>query len=169
MRQPIFVSNSPIDEKRISFIERTVSKLARRSVSVAKAYLSPYPISGCVAGEDVKGDVLKYMFASGGKIAKGKIVIVDTLKQGVTVTIRIESNKTGTTKSYLIEKKEITVEPDILVNSGDRLTISLNPTSVEDKITEVWMCFLWVPKVKDADIKQFLIDELESQDDTEEQ
>ena len=44
---------------------------------------------------------------------------------------------------------------------GDCLDISIRPVDESDKLNEVWVSFLWVPTIKDADIKHFLIEGLD--------
>ena len=46
------------------------------------------------------------------------------------------------------------------VDSGDRLTVSIEPLD-ETPVTEVWISFLWKPSTKDVEVKKFLLDEVE--------
>jgi hypothetical protein len=149
-------------ENRIAKMERVISRLARRSRKVASAIITPYPISSCVMGEDVKGDILKYMFPSKGVIKKGLIVLDRKPSTGVAVNISISNDAGGNSKNYVVTKKSSIFEPNIEIFSTDRLTISISPVDPEkDKMTEVWIVFTWVPDVSDAKIKQCLIDELD--------
>jgi hypothetical protein len=162
MNQSLFIKNIPIDEKRISFLETVVSRLARRSKKHTSAIITPYPISNCVSGDDVRGPVLKYMFCATGIISKGLVFLKDKPETGVMLTITIENDVGGSTKSYVITKKSSIVEPNIEVFSGDRLTISINPVGVErDKVSEIWISFMWTPTIKDVDVKNFLINSLD--------
>jgi len=148
-------------EDRVKKLETIVARLSRRSRKTTSAIITPYPISNCVIGDDIKGDVLRYMFCAVGTIVKGLIVLGSRPKDGINVEVSIVNDIGGESKSYVMSRKSILVEPSIKVYSGDRLSVSVNPLSSEDKITEVWISFLWVPEVKDADIRNFLINELE--------
>ena len=161
MKQVLFPGNTAIDEKRISFIETVVKRLSRRQVKKISAMITPYPISTCITGDDVRGDVLKYMFCAKGIIKKGLIYLSKQLSAGVVVNITIENDAGGETKSYIFNKKQMLVNPDLNIYSSDRMTVSVTPINPEDKLTEVWISFLWVPEVKDTDVKSFLIDEIE--------
>ncbi len=163
MKQPLFTKNVPIDEKRISHIERIVARLTRRARSVTKAIITPYPISYCATGDDIVGDILKYLFCSRGQVVKGMVILGSKPKEGVAIVISITNDLGKTEKSYNITRKSIIVEPNFTIFSGDKLTVSIYPINPEvDKITEVWLSFLWIPHVKDAEVKNFLIDEIEN-------
>lgn len=159
MKQPLFIKNTPIDEKRIAFIERVVTRLVRRSVKKIVALTTPYPISNAVFGDDVKGPILCYMFPCKGTITKCLIDVGRKLKEGATVNVSLTTQMYTDSKSYTVNK-EFLAEPKISVCSGDKLIISINPNG-EEKITEVWTSFLWVPSVKDVKVESYLIDKLD--------
>ena len=162
MRQPIFSKDAPIDEKRISKIETVLLRLMRRSKKTAEAILTPYPISNCITGEDVSGTILKYMFAARGIIGKGRIQFDKKLKSGVRITVLLENDLGGQSKSYIANRNIMLVEPNLEVFSGDRLTVSVNPTNPDEgPLNEVWVAFIWTPRVGEATVKSFLIDKLD--------
>ena len=161
MKHPIFKSNTPIDQERISRIELVVTRLARRARKKAVALVTPYPISNAVFGEDIKGTILRYMFPCEGTITKGLIDLGKKPKTGVSINVRISNDVHEDTKSYVITRRFLLTEPRLAVDSGDRLEVSINPLTEEDKVTEAWVSFLWLPSVKDVEAKSFLIDELE--------
>lgn len=162
MKQPIFAKGTEINEKRISKIETVVMRLMRRAVKTTSAMITPYPISNCVVGEDVHGAVLKYMFSASGEINKGLIRFDKKCKAGVKVAIILENETGGESKTYIANRNQILVEPELKVHSGDRLTVSVNPCDKEEeKINEVWVAFLWTPKVGETTVKSFLIDKLD--------
>ena len=162
MKQPIFIKNTPIDEKRIDFIERIVTRLARRAKVSAKVMITPYPISNAIRGKDVQGPVLCYMFPCAGKITRGLIDIRKRLEEGASVEIDVRNMSHGVSKSYIMDRDKFICEPQIEVDSGDQLVITVLPNNKEDKIEEIWISFLWVPSVKDVEMKSFLLDELEN-------
>ena len=126
-KQPMFAKGSPVDEKRVSKIETIVGRLLRRSKKTAEAMLTPYPISNCISGEAVCGTVLKYMFNSKGTINKGRIRFDKALKSGVRITVLLENDLGGQSKSYIANRSSMLIEPNLEVLDGDRLTISVNP------------------------------------------
>ena len=161
MKHPIFKSNTPINQERISFIELVVTRLARRARKKAIALITPYPISNAVFGKDVRGVILRYMFPCEGTITKGLIVLGRKPDTGVSIGVKISNDIHVDSKGYIITRKSLLVEPGISVDSGDRLEISINPVTEKDIVTEAWTSFLWIPSVRDIEAKSFLIDELE--------
>jgi len=161
MKQPIFVKNKPINEERISFIELIVTRLCRRARKKAVALITPYPISNAVFGEDIKGTILRYMFPCEGIITKGLIVLGRKPDTGVSIGVKISNDIHVNSKGYIITRKNLLVKPELKVDSGDRLEVSINPVTEKDTVTEVWTSFLWLPTIKDIEAKSFLIDELE--------
>ena len=158
----MFAKGTPIDEKRVSKIETIVARLLRRSKKTAEAVLTPYPISNCISGENVSGTVLKYMFAAKGIIDKGRIQVNKKLKSGMRITVLLENELGGQSKSYIANRNIMLIEPNLEVFSGDRLTVSVNPVNSEDGgLTEIWISFVWTPHVGEATVKSFLIDKLD--------
>ena len=145
---------------KLNKLERIVGRLSRRSRKVAKAIVTPFPISNCSFGEDVKGDVLKYMFPTDGVITKGIVRFGNKLKGQVEVTMTIESDSGIRSDTMKCDKVCKVINPDKGVLSGDRLTVSVSPIG-EAIIKEVWISFLWTPVVCETSIKNYLIDELD--------
>lgn len=159
MRQPLFIKNTPIDEKRINFIELMVSRLMRRARKKHTALITPYPISNVVFGENVEGCILRYMFPCSGNITKAMLYLDKKPKEDIELFIDLIDNTGGMSKNYFITQKQTTIDTKIPVISGTRLEISLNHIDV---ITEAWISFLWVPSIKDIEAKSYLINDLES-------
>jgi len=158
----LFKQNTPINETRISLIERIVERLARRARKKATGFITPYPISNAAFGSNVKGSVLRYMFPCEGIIVKGMVRLGSKLRGGVKLTVYLFDDSGGTSRSFIIEKKTFLVEPNIDVNSGDCLDISIEAISPEEFITEAWISFLWIPTVKDVAVKSYLLSENEN-------
>jgi hypothetical protein len=161
MKQTIFIKNTPIDEKRISFIEKVVTRLTRRNRNQTSVLMTPYPISNCVTGDTVTGTILKYMFCANGKISKLMLYLGKKPKNGAELSILIESDLSSKKESFITMSKGFEIDFNTEIKSGDRLTISIKTLGEKDPITEAWISFLWVPNVKEAKVKAFLIDELE--------
>jgi len=159
--KPLFDKKGSVED-RISKLETVVSRLARRSKKTVSAIIAPIPISSCITGEDIRGDILKYMFAARGTINKAIMVLSKKPSTGVVVNISISNDAGGSSKNYIVTNKSSIFEPNIEVFSSDRLSISIEPIDKEkDKITEVWIAFTWTPHVHESKIKNHLIDELE--------
>ena len=149
-------------EPRLAKIEKMITRLGRRAVKQSSALITPVPISNCTIGEEVKGDVLRYLFPCPGVINKGGIFLNAKPKSGAAIVLTIENGLDRSSKSYQITKQSSLLKLNTEINTWDRLTVSffvVNP--VEDKITEVWAALLWTPTVKDVTIKNYLIDNLD--------
>ncbi len=151
-------------EDKIKHLEMVTKRLARRSRKKTVALITPYPISNAVLGDEVKGIVLRYMFPCGGTITKGVIDLGKKPKQEVAITFALMGDETGTSNVFVLTKKRLVIKPDIKASAFDRLTISISykAEKPEDAVTEFWTSFLWVPTVKDVEVKSYLIDELEN-------
>ena len=150
-------------EKRVKKLEIITERLTRKAKKkMASAMITPYPISNCIIGEDVQGTVLKYMFSAKGIIGKGLIRFDKKLKSGVIVTVTLENDLGGQAKTFIANRNQLLIEPNLEVFSGDRLTVAVEPSdSSEGKLNEVWITFLWTPYVGEATVKSFLIDKLD--------
>ena len=147
-------------EQRIILAETIINRLSRRSRKVIVGIVPPQPIFSCVAGEDVKGDILKAMLFR-GKISKGIIVFNEKPKKTICIDISVLSNSIGETKTYYLDSMRNIVDLDIPTIDGSMITVSINSTSEEYKITEVWLSMLWISHVSNAEIERRLIEELE--------
>ena len=154
-------------EKRVKKLELITERLTRKAKKkTTSAMITPYPISNCAMGEDVHGAVLKYMFDQEGVISKGRVRFDKKLKSGVRITVLLENDLGCGSKSYIANRNEILIKPDLKVSCGDRLTVSVNPNNPEEeKLNEVWIAFVWAPSVGEATVKSFLIDQLTEGED----
>lgn len=164
MKQPLFIQNTPIDEKRISFIEKVVSRLSRRSGKVAKAMISPIPISICVFGEEISGNIMKSLLFK-GTVVRGIVQLGEKPKGVVRIEIKISDGAKMDTKAIYLDKQRGVIDLNLPVLDGSVLSISIYPENEADKITEIMMSVLWTPDKTEIDVKNFLIDELEEQSD----
>lgn len=166
MKQTMFKKNIPIDEKRISFIENVVTRLTRRAKKHAITLTPPCPISGAFFGNGIKDFTFHYMFPCDGKITKGAIDFGKKPRKEILINFKLMGSETGITKSFATVKKRLIMSPDVEVKEGDKLTISIDYDYDEEKpennINELWVSFLFIPAIKDAEAKRFLIDNLEN-------
>ncbi len=147
-------------ESDIRSLKIQVERLQRKRPKRMSAVLTPYPISNYISGNDLSGNVLHYMFCATGKISKG-LIRISELSKGAILEITIKSDLGDESKSYHMKKSTLIIEPDLEVYSSNRLIVNITSNDIEEKITEVWTSFLWTPSVKEADIRNFLITELE--------
>jgi len=169
MKKPLFNASDTV-ESRLSKLELVTGRIALRTHKTASAIVTPYPISNSVVGEDLigeslKGVILRYMFPCDGVIKKGCIRLDKKLKVGALVDIKIFNDKGSSSSGYTIDKKVKVIDPTIEVVTSDCLEVTIAPITNEDRISEVWISLLWIPSISDADIKHFLIEELEDKVD----
>ena len=161
MGRPIFESNTPIDQKRISRIESVVVRLIRKTLGRSSGLITPYPISNAMIGDNIRGSILRYMFPCEGVINKGLIKLGKRSQNGIVSIVKISNDLSVGSKQFIINNKQLLIEPEIEVHTGDCLDISIKPLMEDEKVTEVWISFLWTPNVKDITVKSFLLSELE--------
>lgn len=143
-------------EERLYKLEKVVERLMRRAPKEAKAIVTPIYISNCIAGENISGEILRYMFCATGKINKILFDFGSRPKDGVDIVVNVLDNMADRTSTYAASGKTFLLEPDIEVDSGDKLFISISPRG-EVQLTEVWISFAWTPKVKETTIQKLLI------------
>ncbi len=130
-----------------------------KRVKIITGVITPFPISGYVS-KTVNKVALRYMFAANGKVTIGAAYFEEMPASGVDIFLNIHRGDDVNSTSIFTKEKFIVIEPDIEVKAGDRLVISIAPKGAE-KVSGIWTSFLWVPTTKDAEIKQFVISELE--------
>jgi hypothetical protein len=148
-------------EERIKKLEIITERIARKNSKVtSKAYITPFPISNAVFGDEINGVVLTYLFPSDGKITKGMVKLGSKPKDEITICINIFNDYNSESKGFTVNKKNNDLKIDRDVKSGDCLKVTVNPKG-ETIIKEVWIAFLWKPTVGSSIVKQFLLEEPE--------
>lgn len=162
MKRPLFKKDLPVYE-RVSKLETVVQRLAVRSRKNTSAIITPYPISNAIIGDDVRGVILRYMFPCEGAITRGSVRLGKKPKSGVAVNLKVFNNNKSDARGFTVYTKTMSMEPSpkFEVSTGDCLEVSLTPLTEEDKVSELWVSFLWTPKVADTEIRQILIEDLE--------
>ncbi len=146
-------------EDRVKKLETITQRLMRRAGKRAVALITPYPISNAVFGDALKGTIFRYMFPCEGVITVGVLRLGEKPKKRVIVNILLFNETGSSSKGFSVEKKIMTVQPNIKVVAGDCLEVSLDP--LDEVVTEVWVSLLWRPTIKNTEVKSFLIEELE--------
>jgi hypothetical protein len=154
--------NAPEDlEKRLKFIERIISRLARRANKKATATITPYPISNAVFGVAINGVILRYMFPCSGKITKAFLRLGEKPKTSISLQVRVFNNYRSIEKSFIVSKMILSENMTFDILHGDCLEVSLVNNNTNNAITESWISLLWEPSVSDIVAKSFLINDLE--------
>lgn len=162
MNEEVYMSKfDKLITPRIEKLEKVTERLTRRSRKTVKAVMSPIPIFNSLSGENVKGVVLKHMFIGSGTIRKGKVWLSSKPKNGASLVITIENDLGNSSKTYNIQRRDLLIEPNTPIQSGDRLSAAIYSTDPEDFINECWVSIQFVPDMPDSVIKQYLFDEIE--------
>ena len=147
-------------EERIKALEKQVQRLQRRSRKVATGFITPYPISIAVTGDNIQGDILNYMFPCEGVITKGAIRLDSRPKGSVNVGIRLFNTHSQYTDEKELENQLTIIEPNLEVLPWDCLKVSVN-VDPEHPISRIWVSLLWVPHVREIEAMSFLLDRIE--------
>ena len=141
--------------KHLNVLLKRMSKKLHKTVT---GIITPFPISGYIR-DPVDNVVLRYMFPASGKVTVGGAYIEIMPKDGIDIYTNIHRGDSVLSNSVWTNKKYVLINPDVGILAGDRLVISVVPKGGE--VSGIWISFLWVPEVKDSEIKQFLIEDLE--------
>jgi hypothetical protein len=132
----------------------------REEMKKVVAVITPFPISSAVFSGDVRGSILRYMFPCDGTILKGMIRLGKKLTDPAMLKISI-TDVGSKSQTISISSKVSVIEQAIEILTGECLDISIEPGS--EKITEVWVSFLWLPSTKEVETKSYLRKELEAE------
>ena len=136
--------------------------MRRRLHKTVVGVLTPYPISSyCQSSE--QGDVLRYMFPTNGKITSGIMYIEGMPKKGVDINISITGAESRS-KSFKTKKPLSDLKFSEGIVGGDRLIVSLLTDFESGFALGIWTAFMWVPEMKDAEMKQLLLQSLDSEE-----
>ena len=147
-------------EARVKQLETITKRLMRRAGKAKVALLTPYPISSAIIGDDIQGTILRYMFPCDGKLTKGAVEFDAKPKKPVEVSIQTMGKDGGQGKSFVLDKKRLAFDIGIQAVAFDKLIVDISGEGLPE-IKEVWVSFLWVPTVKDVEVRKFLIEEME--------
>jgi len=145
-------------EDKMKHLNVLLKRMYRKLQKTVTGIITPFPISG-YAKDPVDSVVLRYMFPASGKITVGGAYIENMPKEGIDIYTNIHRGDSVLSSSIWTNKKYALINPDVEILAGDRLVVSVVPKGGD--VSGIWASFLWVPKVEDSEIKQFLIDDLE--------
>ena len=148
-------------EQQMKSVDGYLNSWNRRIPKTVAGVITPFPISG-FAKDPKDNVVLRYMFPVGGKITIGG-AFFDTMPEGgVDIYLNIHRGDAVNSTTVFVTTQTIIVEPDAEILAGDRLIVSAVPKG-DGKITGVWTSFLWIPSVKVAEVRNFLLKEINSE------
>jgi len=144
-------------EEQMKSVDTILSRQLRPMRRKAKAMITPIPISSYV-DVPIENVVLKYMFPVSGTLNAGCMFIETMPKDGVDIVMEVCLGKLSRkVEQIFVKGPRISIKPNISVEAGSRLTVSV----MSDEVTGIWTAFLWAPEVKDCIIKKFLTSELD--------
>ena len=148
------------NKKRLTRIEKAITRMTSRLHKTVVGIISPQPISTCVSGEDVRGDILKGLLFKG---SLGKCIIVFNEKPRAMICVEIKtlSKLGGATKTIYTNVSMSTHDIDIELEDGSMVVVSVHSMDDKYKIKEIWISALWTPNISNTKVKQHLIDKLE--------
>ena len=147
-------------EEQMKHVDTILKRMSMKLHKTITGVITPFPISGYVSNP-IDKVVLRYMFPADGKITVGGTFIESIPKEGIDIYLnihRVDGNIDS--KSIFVKKQSVMIKPDVDVFCGDRLVISIDSKGGES-VSGVWTSFLWVPNIRDSEVKKFLIDDLE--------
>ena len=146
-------------EEQIRSIDGILNSWSRKMPKRIVGVITPFPISS-YASVPVNKVVLRYMFPADGTITIGVAFIENMPKEGVDIYINLHRGDAVESTSVFTKKQAVMVEPNAEILVGDRLVVSVDPKG-QGEVSGIWASFLWTPKIKDAEIRQYLIEDLE--------
>ena len=108
--------------------------------------------------------VLRYMFPANGTITVGGLFIENMPKGGVDISTTIHQELTQISNTVFSKKRSVIIEPNAKISASDRLLIKVIPKIEGEIVSGIWIAFLWTPRIKDSEIRPFLIEALEKGD-----
>jgi len=145
-------------EEKMKHLNVLLKRMSKRLHKTVVGVITPFPISG-YAKDIADSAVLRYMFPASGKITVGGMYVENMPKDGIDIYTNIHRGELVISREIWTNKKYVLIDPDAEILAGDRLVVSV--VSKGGDVSGIWVSFLWVPEVKDSEIKQFLIDDLE--------
>jgi hypothetical protein len=144
-------------KKQMEHVDRILRSHSFKLHRTATGIITPFPISNF---SESGGDVIKYMFPANGTITVCGMFVENMPKSGIDISIIVNRNGQSESKSIFTKSPSISTSPNIKISFADRLIVNVVPKREDEEVSNIWVAFLWIPKVKDADVRNFLIDDL---------
>lgn len=151
-------------EERFEFINRMLTRLARKSHKVAVGIIPPIPISSYVEKIPQDEGVFRFIFPVPGKIVGG-VIRIDQFpekEKEIPFTVVLRAFGERITRELRVRNGWLKVGLDLPMDAGDTIEI-LNDWF--DKVSGVWIGMLFQPEVSSADIKRIMTEEFDKLED----
>jgi len=157
-----FVRGDTVD-KKFEFINRMLTRLARKSHKVAVGIIPPIPISSYVREIPKDEGVFRFIFPVPGKIVGG-VIRLDQFpeKKEIPFIVVLRAFGEKITRELRVRNGFLKVGLDLPVDVGDTVEI-LNDWFEE--LNGVWVGMLFQPEVSSADVKRIMTEEFDKLED----
>ena len=141
-------------DERLSRLETIVARLSRRQVKRIVGVVPSVPITVYADAPDADGVLARFMFPGEG-IMKRACFYFEGIDKPQTLSVRFDERGGDIHQLNLfVGQHGLIREIELPITTLVRVTISAT-------IGKFWAAFLWQPALKDGEIKNYLIDELE--------
>ena len=148
-------------EAQMEHVDRILKTYSKRLHKTVTGVITSFPISKYSKVPADDDTILHYMFPISGKITIGGMFVEGMPKQGIDITTIIYRGSAVNSNTFFSKRQSTVIEPNADIDAGDRLVIKVKAIKAEEIISNIWIAFTWIPNIKDSEIKQFLITDLE--------
>jgi len=142
------------DEKLIQ-VEKILRHLNRLRGNYVIGVTPPIPVFDWIQQPDDHGVVFRKLLPGNGKITMGCMFIEKLDRQvGAQAVLLVEGVLGGTKLNIPLDRQMITLQPDMPVEFGQRLTLSIEPP---ESCQGIWTAFLYEVAVQHAQERQQLL------------
>jgi len=152
----ITIKGKTPDEK-IAHIEKILNRMSRKLHKTVVGVIPPIPVMFQVEEPNANGEILSVLLPAAGTI-KDVAVFVREFKDKDPVTFKasIDGLVFGTSAA-ISTRKNLTIQTlNLAVSAGDRLRLVVEG---EDKVSGIWIAFLYQIGITSSEQKKFLISE----------
>ena len=144
--------------QKFESINKTLNQFWPRLHHSVVAAIPPIPIFEYADAPDDEGVILRKIFPGKGVITKGCLYIEEYVKEGpVNIRVQVEGAGGGNHAMFETKDKLVVVEPNLPVDAGSRLTLSvLEP----ENINGIWIAFMYEVGMQGAGKEMFVLDQL---------
>jgi len=141
---------------KLSQIERQLIMLNRRRGNYVIGITPPIPVFDWTQNPDSDGVVFRKLMPGNGKVTIGCMYIEQLDKRALPKAVLTVDGVLGGTKINIpITKQALSVNADMFVEFGQRLTLSIEPT---DSCSGIWTAFLFEVDIKHTQQERQLMD-----------
>lgn len=149
------IKGRTIDQKLLS-IDGALHWILPRVRKRVIGAIPPIPIDEFVEEPDENGIILRKFFVLKGIIKNGLMRVGELPKQAPTLTITIETDMGGSHVDVPL-KQVMSVSPNLPVEPGHRMTISVSPA---EDVKNIWLGFLLEPILSEMSVQKQLLEQV---------